>query len=135
MPDEIIHVEVMEVGEEPRPKGYLWRAVWTAVFVVAVFLAVKWWPSLMIVLIAAAILAALSTAKVARRRALWEARFGRHSEPVGAATYIRFLAAWFFGITIAIPLAMLVVGGIILAVVIIFVVALLAVIASLFSAE
>lgn len=135
MPDEIVRVEVMGVTESRRPGGRFWRTFWTVVFLLAVFFAVKWWPSLMIVLIAAAILAALSTAKVARRRALWEARFDRPSEPIGVTTYVRFLAAWFFGIAIAVPFVMLVVSGILLAVAIVFAVALLAAIATLFSAE
>ena len=135
MPDEIIHVEVTEVHEGPRPRSMVWRIFWTAFLLAAVFLFVTWWPLLTVVLIAAALLAALSTAKVARRRALWEARFARPAEPVGVSTYTRLLAAWFFGILVAAPLVFLVLVAVAVGLVIVVVVAILAIIASIFAAE
>ena len=135
MPDEIIHVDVVEVREEARPRSAFRRAVWTIFLAAAVFLVAKSWPLLTVVLIASVLLAAVSTAKVARRRALWEARFGRPAEQAGVSTYVRFLAAWFFGIIVAVPLAILVLAAVAVGVVIVLVVAILALIASMFTTE
>ena len=50
-------------------------------------------------------------------------------------TFVRFLAAWFFGILALVPFALLLIAAGIIGIAILFVIAILALVASLFSVE
>jgi hypothetical protein len=134
MLDEIVHVEVTTVEERRRPSVF-WRIFWLVALISAIALFIWLLPWLWVLLVAAIVLAALSTAKLARRRALWETHFGKSAETVGVMTFIRFLAAWFFGILALVPFALLLIAAGVIGIAILFVIAILALVASLFSVE
>jgi len=134
MPDEIVHVEATRVEEAPSRPRLLWRAALVVVLLGAIGLAVWLFKSLVLPLVVAALFAAASTAKAQRRRSAWRARGGR-VESVGVTTYVRFLAAWFFGILALLPFAVLLGIAAVIGIPIIVVVAILALVATLFGVE
>ena len=88
-----------------------------------------------VLVVAAGVLAILSTMKLARRRSLWEERFGRPAEAVTVCTFVRLVAAWFFGMMAIAPFVFLLVVAAGIGIAILVVIAILALVASLFSIE
>ena len=138
MPDEIIQVQVTreETPEEtPRGTGGAGGVLGATFLALVIGLLVWWIPFLWVLLIAAGVLAILSTVKLARRRALWEERFGRPAEAVTVCTFVRLVGAWFFGIMAIAPFIILLVVAAGVGIAILVVIAILALVASLFSIE
>jgi len=105
--------DVLQVDFEPDdrgPQGARWTlsdVVWTIfgalAFLVLVVLAVRLLPFLLVVLAVAAVLAGLSTWKAARRRRILM-QYGWPASRVEARTYFAYLAGWFIGLLVFVPL-------------------------------
>lgn len=105
--------DVLQVDFEPDDRGAqegrrtVHEVVWTVLGVLALLvllaLAVELLPFFALVLAVAAVLAALSTWKAARRRRVLM-QHGWPASRVEAKTYFAYLAGWFIGLLVFVPL-------------------------------
>lgn len=129
---KVVDFKPDEAPRPPRRRGWLW-AVGGLVVCAAVFLIfVRYINVLAGVAVAAAVLAAFSTWRLARWRRVQAAYYERPSQGVTLATYLLFLVAWFLGLLAIVPLilvsvaiAIIVVGSVFLLVIILLVTTLL----------
>ncbi len=103
-----------------RSRGLLWMLVEVALIILAAALIIELMPLLLSLLGVAAVLAAVTTWRSARRRRFLLERFGRDFGPVTPRTYLAHLTAWFIGLLAFVPAvvlttAFLIVAGIVLA--------------------
>ncbi len=108
MAKEVLHVDFRPDREPSGGPG--WRGqdiLWTVLAVLGLLLlvaiAVELLPFLLVVLAVAAVLAGLSTWKAGRRQRIL-AQHGWPASPVDVRTYLAYLAGWFVGLLVIVPL-------------------------------
>jgi len=105
--------DVLQVDFQPENQGprrpvwtgedVIWAVLGALALLVIIALAVELLPFLLVVLGVAAVLAALSTWKAARRRRILM-QYGWPASRVEVKTYLAYLAGWFIGLLIFVPL-------------------------------
>jgi len=104
MSDGIIRVDFTPQEPLRRKRGWGWTILGIVVFIGLVILALSLVHVLLPLLGAAAALAAISTWRLAKRRAGQQELLQRPVPGVTVKTYVAYLAAWFFGILALVPL-------------------------------
>ena len=108
MGKKVVQIDFVPDGQPPQraDDDIIWSVIGALVLILAIVIFVKLLPFLLVVLALAAILAAISTWRSAHRRGLWR-RLGWPTPRVGVKTYLSFLAAWFVGLLVLVPLILL----------------------------
>ena len=112
----------------------LWLVIGAVAVVLAVAVFIQLIPFLLPVLVVAAVLAALSTWRAAKRSQVWRRR-GWPARRVGVRSFLGYTAAWFVGLLVVVPIVFLGTIAAAAALVVLGVIAAVALLAGLFKLD